>query len=166
MRALLSIPVLLAALILQTTVLSRITLLGGNADLVLLIVIAWSIQEEVDTTWQWAVIGGLLVGLVSKLPFYFYIPLFVITAGFAFWLRRRFWQVPVISMFLTTVIGTALIQTATMLVLQFTETPFSFSEAFGFVILPSLLLNLLLAIPVYAIITDLARSVYRTARIE
>ena len=153
-------------MILQTTILSRITLLGGTADVVMLVVIAWSVQEEVDTNWEWAIIGGLVVGLVSKLPFYFYIPLFVTIAGFSYWLRRRFWQVPVISMFLTTVIGTALVQTATMLVLQFTGTPISFSEAFGFVILPSLLLNLLLAIPVYAIITDMARSVYRTVRIE
>lgn len=141
-------------------------MLGGTADAVLLVVIAWSVQEEVDTNWQWAVIGGLLVGLVSKLPLYFYIPFFVLAAGFAYWLRRRFWQVPVISMFLTTVIGTALLQIATMLVLQFTGTPISFRDAFGFVILPSLLLNLLLAIPVYALITDLARSIYRNARIE
>lgn len=140
--------------------------MGGTADLVLLVVIAWSIQEEVDTTWQWAVMGGLLLGLVSKLPFYFYIPVFVMVTGFATWLRKHFWQIPIISMLITSVLGTLLLQGATMLVLQLTGTPIKISESFGYVILPSVLLNLLLAIPMYAIIADLARSVYKSTRIE
>lgn len=141
-------------------------MLGGSVDLVLLVVVAWSIQEEVDTAWQWALMGGLLVGLVSKLPFYFYIPLFLMVAAFATWLRRRFWQIPIISMFLSSVFGTLLIQAATMLMLQLTGTSIRLSESFGYVILPSILMNLLLAIPIYALIADLARSVYKTARIE
>lgn len=157
---------MLAAVILQTSILSRIHLLGGTADLVLLIVIAWAIQEEVDTTWQWAVMGGLIIGLVSKLPFYFYIPFFILITAFATWLRKRFWQIPIISMLLTSVLGTLLLQTGTMLMLQLTGTSIRISEAFGYVILPSILLNLLLALPVYALTADLARSVYKTARIE
>jgi len=45
-------------------------------------------------------------------------------------------------------------------VLSILGTPFSFGDVAGSITLPSLLLNMLFAIPVYAIMRDLARWVY------
>ncbi len=102
------------------------------------------------------------MGLLSKLQFYFYIPAYLIVVTLARWLRSRFWQAPIISMFVTTVMGTFFIQMGMLVVLQLSGTALRISEAFGYVILPSVLLNLILAIPVHALITDLAQTVYRS----
>lgn len=146
----------------QSTIFSRLALLGGVADIVMLVMIAWALQEDVDTPWQWTIVAGLLMGLLSKLQFYFYLPTYIIIMWLARWLRNRFWQVPIISMFVTTVVGTLFIQMGMLVVIQLSGTPLRISEAFGYIILPSVLLNLILAIPVHALIADLAQTVYRS----
>ncbi len=130
----------------------------------MLVLIAWAVQEEVDTSWQWTIIGGLMVGLLSKLPFYFYIPVYLIIIGLVRFIKNRFWQAPLIAMFITTVAGTIFVQFATLAVLQLTGTPLKLVKSIGYVILPSILLNILLSIPLYAIVTDFAQTVYRSQR--
>ena len=63
MVTLLAIPIFVFLGIFQTSVVSRLPLLHGTADLVLLVVIAWSLQERVRTAWQWALMAGLVVVL-------------------------------------------------------------------------------------------------------
>lgn len=136
--------------------------MGGAADIVLLVLIAWALQEEVDDAWQWTLLGGLLVGFISKLPFYFYIPVYLAIIGFARFLRSRFWQAPAIGMFITTVLGTLVMQFAMLVVLQLSGIAVNMSESFGYIIIPSTLMNLLLSIPMQAIMSDFAQFVYRS----
>jgi hypothetical protein len=136
--------------------------MGGAADIMLLVLIAWALQEEVDDAWQWTLLGGLLIGFISKLPFYFYIPVYLVIIGFARFLRSRFWQAPAIGMFITTVFGTLVLQMTTLVVLQLSGMSIKLSESFGYIVIPSVLLNLLLSIPMQAIVSDLAQFVYRS----
>ena len=53
---------------LQISVASRILLLSGNVDLLLLVVAAWGLQERVRAAWIWGVVASLLAGLVSGVP--------------------------------------------------------------------------------------------------
>ena len=59
-----SIPVLGSLVIIQSVIASRIALLQGTADIVMLAIIAWALQKRVMTAWHWAIIGGLLVSFV------------------------------------------------------------------------------------------------------
>ena len=68
MRNVVALPVIVLAVILQTAIVSRVYLLSGIADLPLVMLAAWALQEEVETAWHWAVATGLLVGFVSALP--------------------------------------------------------------------------------------------------
>ena len=61
----LAVPVFLLVLMLQTTVMSTLPLLNGTADLVLLVLLAWAVQERVRSAVEWAAIGGALVGIIS-----------------------------------------------------------------------------------------------------
>ncbi len=155
-----AIPVLGLALIIQTTIASRITLLSGNADLILLIIAAWGLQERVQSAWIWGVLASLLVGLVSGIPWYIYLIGYLSVVGLARLLVRRIWQAPLLAMFAVTLIGTL-----ELLILMFVqrtlfEVPLAFNEAFSQIILPTVLLNLLLAIPIHALIRDLANRVF------
>ena len=52
MRNLVAVPVILLTVILQSAVISRVYLLSGIADLPLVMLAAWALQEEVDSAWR------------------------------------------------------------------------------------------------------------------
>lgn len=155
-----AIPILGVVIILQTTIASRITLLSGNADLVLLVIIAWGLQERVQYAWIWGILSGLLVGLISGIPWYIYLFVYLSVVGLARLLVRRIWQAPLLAMFAVTFIGT--LELLILMYVQRTlfDVPLPLSEAFSQIILPSVLLNLLLAIPIHALIRDLAVRIF------
>ena len=157
---LVAIPVLGLALILQTSIVSRIVLLSGNADVVLLVLAAWALQERVRGVWIWGMAAGLLVGMVSGVPWYIYLVGYLIMVGIARLLMRRIWQAPLLAMFLVTLIGTLELLMLTFVQRTLFVVPLAFNEVFSQIVLPSVLLNLLLAIPIHALIRDLANRVY------
>ena len=62
---LISIPVMLIFSVLQMTAISRINLLNGSADLILLAIAAWAIREKNNNVYTWALIGGLMISISS-----------------------------------------------------------------------------------------------------
>lgn len=157
---LLAIPVLGGLMILQTSLLSRFPLLQGSSDLVMLAVIAWALQKRVETAWQWCIIGGLIFSLVSALPVGVALIAYSLVTVLALLLRRHVWQAPILAMLLTTFLGTLIMHVIALAAIAVSGTSLPLGEVVNFITLPSLLLNLLLAIPVYAIIHDLAKWLY------
>jgi|GEM_PF-88015 len=160
LATLMALPVLSGLMLLQTSLVSRFVLLQGTSDLVLLAIIAWALQKRVESAWQWGLIGGLIYSIASALPigasFAGYLP----AVALALTLRRRVWRVPLLAMFVTTLFGTLFFHAISYLTLIIVRDPLPLVEAFNLITLPSLVLNLLLAIPVYALISDLARWLY------
>lgn len=160
LKNLIAFPLLFLVVVLQLSVISRIPLLAGYGDLMLVVLAAWSLQPQVETAWHWAILGGLLVIFVTALPW----PVILIGYGLVVLLARlmqgRFWQTPLLVMFSVTILGTLGMNLLSILILQLEGTPMPFDDAFGYITLPSLLLNLLLAVPVYAIMRDLAQWIY------
>ncbi|MBN1373431.1 MAG: rod shape-determining protein MreD [Anaerolineaceae bacterium] len=156
----LAVPVFLVVLMLQTTVMSTLPLLDGTADLVLLVLLAWSVQERVRSAVEWAAIGGALVGIISHAPLVAPIAGYLVVAILARVLRARIWQSPLVSLFLATFAGSVILPAFTWAALQFEGTSLPLVESINRVVLPGALLNLLLALPVYTIIAGLAQSVY------
>ena len=157
---LVAIPFLGLAIILQTSIVGRINLLHGAVDLVLLILAAWGLQERVRGAWIWGAMGGLLVGFVSRVPWFVYLISYLVVVGMARILAHRVWQAPLLGMFTVTLIGTMVLFLFTYLVRSLFEVSMIFNLSFLQVILPSVLLNLLLAIPVHALVRDLANRLY------
>jgi len=157
---LVAIPVLGLAIILQTSIIGRINLLNGQADLLLLILAAWSLQERVRSAWVWGVAAGILVGFISGVPVYIYPVSYVVLVGMGRLLAHRVWQAPLLAMFTITFIGTLELLMLTYLERSLFEVSLAFNQSFVQIILPSILLNLLLAIPVHALIRGLAKRLY------
>ena len=160
MKNLIAFPVLALVLMLQTAVISRITLLSGAADLMLLVLIAWALQEQVDSVWHWAVLGGLLVGFVSAVPPIVPIIGYVLAVVFARFVIRQIWQSPILALFSVTFFSTLVYHIVTYLVLVLLGTPLPLGDVLALILLPSIFLNFLLAIPVHSLIRDLALWVY------
>ncbi|MHB8778238.1 MAG: hypothetical protein ACYC6R_10820 [Anaerolineales bacterium] len=166
MRNMIAFPLLGLAVILQSALVSQIKLISGYADLPLILLAAWALQERVKSSWHWAVTACFMLGFVSGMPW----P--VLTAGYlgvvfvAQILQRRVWQVPLLAMFSVVFIGTLFMHLLSFTVLRLSGTPFSFLDVMGLITLPSLLLNMLFSIPIYTFMRDLAYWVYPVEEYE
>jgi len=145
---------------LQISIASRIMLLSGNVDLLLLVVAAWGLQERVRAAWIWGALAGLLAGLVSGVPWYIYLISYLSVVGLARLLVRRIWQAPLLAMFAVTFIGTLELLMLTFVQRTIFAVPLALTDVFSQIVLPTVLLNLLMAIPVHALIRDLAEWLY------
>lgn len=166
MRNLIAVPVILLAVILQSSIVSRITLLTGTADLPLVMLAAWAMQDDVETAWHWAIAMGVLVGFVSGLSWVVPLASYILVIVLAQVLQRRVWQAPLLAMFSVTFLGTIGLSVFSLVVLRFSGISLAIADVFGLVTLPGILLNMLLAIPVFAVMRDLARWVYSSSEVE
>lgn len=141
--------------ILQTTIFSQTRFVSGTADMILLFLAAWSLQEHVKNTWLWTVIAGVLVSFVSAMPFF--APLFgyIGVVGISKRLQRRVWRTPLLVMLIVVLLGTFLQHSLYVIALQITGAPISWLDSLDSVIIPSTLLNLIFSLPIYAIVKDL-----------
>ena len=153
---LVAIPIFTLLVILQTSIVSRVPLLYGYADIVLLVIIAWALQENVKTAWQWSIVGGLMIGWVSAMHFAIPLISYVGITALALIIRQRIWQLPILAMFVVTLIGTLFSHALSALMVSIGGTALPLLDTFQLITLPSLFLNILLAAPVYAIIRDVA----------
>ena len=145
---------------LQSVIFSRLSILSGTADLVFLVILAWSLQSRVRHAWVWAMVGGLLISVTSAVPYFAPLLGYLIVVFIARLIQHRLWQIPILAMFATTVLGTLIVQTLEIVAMFVSGRAVPFQDSFTYVALPSALLNLLLALPVYTIMTDMARWVY------
>jgi rod shape-determining protein MreD len=146
--------------IIQSTIVSTMPLLNGTADLILLFIVAWALQDRVDSAWQWCLIGGIFASLYSALTFGSFIIAYMICFVIARLLKRRIWKAPFLAMLAATFIGTFVVQLVTLIARLITGVSLPMINVLNLILLPSLLLNLILAIPVFSIMHDMASWLY------
>lgn len=155
-----TLPILGLLSMMQAAIFSNLHILFGTADIVLLTIIAWSLQEKATNGWWWAFIGGGIISMISAVPLTPYLIGYLVIALFCQFIKRRIWQIPALAMFFVTTLGTLLVQLLSLGILVFMGTSLEIMESINLVVLPSLLLNLVLALPVYLLMTDLANWIY------
>ncbi len=128
--------------------------------MILLVTVAWALQERVKNSWLWGVLGGILVSFISAMPFFAPLIGYTLVVIFARLLRSRIWQVPILAMLTVTVVGTFGMHLIDVVALFINGQGISFEEGLNYVTMPSVLLNILLALPVYVLMADLAKWVY------
>ncbi|MDK1029973.1 MAG: hypothetical protein QGM50_09735 [Anaerolineae bacterium] len=158
-RNLIAFPLLALVVIVQSAVISNITLLSGYADIMLVVLAAWSLKSEAHTAWLWAILGGGMVAFVSGIPWPIVIVGYLFVVYLSNLLRNRIWQAPLLALISVTFLGSLVMNLFVLVSLNLLGRPLPFGESIGLVILPSILLNLLFAVPVYVIIRDLAKWV-------
>lgn len=146
--------------IIQSTIVSAMPLLNGTADLILLFIVAWALQDRVESAWQWCLIGGLFASLYSALPFGLFIIAYMVCVGIARLLKRRIWKAPFLAMLAATFACTLVVQLISLVARLIMGVNIPLLSALNLVLLPSLLLNLILAIPVFSIMHDMSSWLY------
>lgn len=165
-RNLIGFPLLALVVILQSAVVSQMSLLAGYADLMLVILAALALKAEAASAWLWAILGGIMVSFVSGMPWPVTIVGYLFVVLLAQLLKQRVWQAPLLAMFSVIFLGTLSMNLLAILVLNFLGTPLPFGDSLGLIVLPSVLLNLLFSIPVYAVVRDLAQWVSPAQEVE
>jgi hypothetical protein len=160
MRNAIAVPLLGLAVIVQSAIVGQITLLHGVADVVLVMLAAWALQKRVTTAFQWAFLAAVMASLVSRLPWFIYLPAYLGTVALGLLLQRRVWQVPMLAMFTVTFLGTVLLHGVSLVYLELGGTTTTLTDALGLITVPSVLLNLLIAIPVFGMMRDVAHWVF------
>ncbi len=146
--------------IIQSTIVSSMPLLKGTADLFLLFIVAWALQDRVESAWQWCLIGGFLASLYSGLPFGVFILAYLLCVLIARLVKRRIWKAPFLAMLAGTFISTIIVQLISLAARVISGVNIPITDVLNLILLPSLLLNLILAIPVYSIMRDMAIWLY------
>jgi len=162
MGNLFAFPILFILIILQTTLVNQVTLLNGSADLILLWLAAWGMQKQVTSAWVWTIIAMVSIAFITAIPWYVPIIGYAATTYMARTASRRIWQSPLLTMFLVTIAGSFLMYGLTYISLVFTGVDIPFKTGLVQVIIPSLLINLLLALPIFVIAKDAAQWLHPT----
>lgn len=165
-RNLIAFPLLTLVIIVQSTVVSQMTLLAGYADLMLVVLAAWALKADAATAWLWALLGGAMVSFVSGMPWPVTMSGYLLTVLLAQLFRQRVWQAPLLAMFSVTFVGTLVMGVLAIFTLNLLGTPLPIGDSLGLIVLPSILLNLLFAIPIYAMMRDLAQWVSPIQEVE
>jgi len=165
-RNLIAFPLLALVVIVQSAVVSQMTLLAGYADLMLVVLAAWALKADASSAWIWALLGGIMVSFVSGVPWL--VPMFgyLFVVLLAQLLKQRVWQAPLLAMFSVIFLGTLSMDILTLIVLNLLGTPLPVGDSLGLIVLPRVLLNLLFSIPVYAVVRDLAQWVSPVKEVE
>lgn len=141
---------------LQMSVFSQWKILSGSADIILLFIVAWTLHDRSKHLWLLVVLMAGLVGTLSALPAYIPLILYLVIYRFSRLFQSRLMQSPLLGMLVLT-FGASLLQALLNIAYLFVvRVDISFTDALVEVTLPSILLNMLLAIPVHAIIREVS----------
>ena len=147
---------------LQLGIFSNIQVLSGKIDLLMLGVIAWSLQKKIEIIdiFIYSIITIFFIYLISAEPILIIILLYSLMIFVVLWSKNNIQQLPVVSMLIFTAIFTLIHLAIFGLYLQFSGLNINAVEIFQTVILPSMLINLIAAIPIYLLTNELQHWVY------
>ena len=158
MSVILSIPILSMIAVFQSAVVSRLPLNRGTADLMLVVLVAITLQKSVKSIWLWSIVGGLLTDFFSGLPFGLFTFSYLIATGLAFILRERIWRFSFLMQLLVVFTGTIISHGLAVVVLFLSGGILQLNTVLQEVTLPSIILNFMLSLPVYIITQDIIQQ--------
>lgn len=160
LEVIVGLPIFAIAAFLQVTIFSKIRLVNGAVNLVMLCLIVWSINSSTRYSWIMAVWSGLLMSYVSAMPLKSYMWFNLGVWGFIWLIKKRIWQMPIILTLFVTIVSTLLEALLTLALLTLQGANLDYVLSLNRVIVPSLIMNLLFIIPVYAFLNDVINTIY------
>jgi rod shape-determining protein MreD len=161
MRSLLvGLPLLVAASVLQSTVLPHLRLAGGTADLIWLLALSWTLSGDSAGGLLWGFVGGLCLDLLSGGPLGMTPAILVLLVYLASLLEGRLWGSHVVMPLAASALGTVGFHLLTLAMLAVQGWPVDWIGSLGSVILPAVLINTVCIVPFYQVL----RRVHRLLR--
>ncbi len=153
----LSVPILALAVALQSGVIPQFRILGGSPDLVFLVVLAWSVHAPLEAGVTWAIVGGIMQDLLSAAPTGMSAIGIVLVVFLVSRLTEQLYSVGLLLLAGMVAVGTLIQQGVLFVLLWLMGTPVDLISDFTYVILPTMVYNLLFIWPVYWFIRRIQR---------
>ena len=155
-----SLPILIIAAILQSTVIPEIRIGGGGPDLIFMLVVSWTLLAGIEEGTVWALIGGIVQDLLNGTPtgtsaLGLVALVFVITLAIRPVSRKNLVVPPLVA-----AVGTAVYHLLLIVLLTVVGRPASISYTLPYVTLPTVLFNTVLMLPVFRVMG----AVYESSR--
>ena len=154
---LVSLPIMLILSVIQTVAVSRVNLMSGSADIILLTIVSWGITEKDRSVFVWALVGGSLISYISAMPAVVIITSYLIIAGITRVIKKGLWQLPILAVLLSSIIAIITKFIIDIIALQVMGIKLTLSTSIKMTLAPNLILNLFLIFPVYLIMSDLSK---------
>jgi rod shape-determining protein MreD len=139
------IPIMLVGAVLQSVWLEDVRIFGGRPDLVLLLVITWSIIRGLNEGMVWGLVGGIIIDLLVGGP----VGLWTISLVIAAFLAGQPWVQTLgptsIRLALMSALGTLAAHTVFLALMGLLGYPVDAGWAYGTVVGPAALLNFILS---------------------
>lgn len=149
---------------LQMSIFSQFKIQSGKADLLLLVVVALGLQPEINKldNYLFSGLAGMIVGFISAEPFWIVVLVYLLAVNIAFFFKERLPQIPIVSMFIISVLAMFLHLALQSFYYQFLGFDIVWDISFQKLILPSLMINIIATLPVYFIASEIRRMVFPT----
>lgn len=159
------LPLLIVSVMLEGSLLPQLRVQGGQPDLVLLIVISWSLLSRNVEGLAWAFAGGLLLDLFSGAPLGVSSVGLVMAAYVAGLGKGQVTYKNVVLPPVMALVGTAIFHVTTLVLLVALGLyPPTWADSLRYVTLPSAVFNLALVFPVFWPLGILYARLYRRQR--
>ncbi len=174
MGSFLSLPILILAAALQVTVLPQISILGGRPDLILLIVISWSLNSTLEQAVLWAFVGGISKDLLSVAPVGTSLIGLILVVFAVHAIRQQLFSVGLFTLIWVSLIGTIVQEFSILMVILLGGFQPQFADQLGYGILvdqfrlfivPTIVYNLIGIVPVYLLMRSIQRAVGSNLRL-
>jgi len=145
---------------LQLSIVSQVKILSGNADILLLYLIAWCMYDRSKHLWLLVFVMAGLVSSVSAVPAVILMVVYFFVFAVSRMFQKRLMQSPLLGVIVITFAASLLQIVLNLANLFISGVEFNLSTALFEVAFPSLLLNMLLAIPIHAIVREIAQYAF------
>lgn len=145
----LGFPLLMIAAALQVTFVPQIRVLGGEPDLIFLLVISWALNARLEKGVAWAFVGGIARDLLTAAPTGASVLGLVILVFAIDRLKQQVFGVGLITLVALVVGGTFLQKLIYMAVITFAGYQVRPLDMLTYVILPTVAYNLVVIWPIY-----------------
>jgi len=160
MAYIVGIPLLVGLAILQSSLLGTFHFIDGRPDLILLAVIGWALAGGNTEAMVWGLIGGTLLDMFSEVPFGSTAIILVLIAYLVSLYEGRVWEAHLLMPLGIALLGSITYHLWSLGILFLMGRPIDLPFAFGRVIMPSIFLNLILALPASQLLAGLRNRLY------
>lgn len=174
MGSFLSLPIMMLVAALQVTVMPQISVLGGRPDLVLLVVVSWSLNVTLEQGILWAFVGGICKDLLSAAPIGTSLIGLILIIFAIHTVRQQLFSVGLFTLIWVSLLGTVIQQICIFTILLVTGFQPQFASQLGYgviieqfrlFIVPTIVYNLIGIVPVYLIVRVIQRTIGTNLRL-
>ncbi|MCY3798626.1 MAG: rod shape-determining protein MreD [Chloroflexi bacterium] len=129
----------------------------GQPGLVMLLVICWSVRSSLGDAFVWALVGGIMLDLLSILPIGTSSAALVLVVFVVNGVARQLSRLRFLFLLAITAFATVFITAFTVLALFLLGHTYDIASLIGLLLLPTMIYNLIAVLPVYAFVRLLQR---------